>query len=296
MNILINPKPFTGKAKSLIDLDKGSKCIPPTFICSHENEQIDQFLSRFVQENEDYSLFYIRLCFSDYLYPHCLSRLSNARKVSISTHELIQEAINMKIDKYDVLIQPLIKLRWSGAIYAGHNRLLIESVHGAPPLLFRNGMFNTRYILQNNIVLMEEICIQNYKLVWDSTLLKWTKTPVSISDEKLSLSKLLKYSYKENALYEFGIDDKDRFYLFEYKMLDKLAYPSLNKDSFHSDFIVYASNQDARRVHFEYPSIEYIKSCRENHNYIVDKGAYTSHLATYLINKKIGCVFSKSGS
>jgi hypothetical protein len=144
---------YTNKVKSLIDLDKNNLLVPKTVIC---NSQVDMRLVIGIMKLLHNDWFYVRIIYSDTVYPHYIHSLTNLDNIKYDINKLITEAINNNIQRYDLVIQPLLEFTWSGAILIKNKYIFVEIVSGAPNVLFRKGYFKYRCLLNQNYEIVAE--------------------------------------------------------------------------------------------------------------------------------------------
>ena len=281
----------TQKANSLMQLKNEGLPIPPTLFLNHSDKfayeaEIASYLSTVTSQ-----LFYLRLCFSDVAYPHYYGELVSSGRIVYTIEELLQRAYGENRTNFDVIIQPLQKLSVSGAILARGDRLLIESIVGAPPLLFRNGHFNSRFILENKRLILEEYQIQEESLIWDFADSNWAKIDNSKCVDTSILNHISSRDYDTLSLYEYGIDCDDEFWIFEKKSIPTNVYTSLDTIETGSSHFIVSGGKYSDTLYVDLPMFSEIDNCDEKNKYIIKSGAYTAHFPLYLALSNIACQF-----
>lgn len=287
-----NIKLNTQKAISLQNLIKKGFPVPPTLFFNYsDNEESKKatfsFLNSFTSK-----LYYIRLCFSDLKYPHYYGELVESRNVIKSIDTVINKANINGIKCYDVLVQPLQELAISGSILVRGKKMLVESVFGAPQTLFRDGNLNSRFILNNKNLIVEEFFLQKDSLLWNYSTSSWVRISNNNYVDKSILNIILEFDYDNDKLYEYGIDNNNQFWVFEEKKIPNNSYLSLDtiESNNDNDFLIF-DNLYSEVLYIDLPVFSQVNKCIYNKKYIIKSGAYTAHLPLYLALSKIACKF-----
>jgi hypothetical protein len=201
--------------------------------------------------------------------------------------DLFREKIqNLEIKKYDLIVQPIVNVKWGGAILKKENFFLLEIVYGSPSVLFTHGRFKFRLLLDNNIdiISFENGCqvIENKKT--DTRFFSYIKN-LNIFKKKLFRKTLERLD--NNYLFEFGVNN-GKVILFECKQIKEHMYPSI---VINYPFIVNLFDDNRSNVNINYPELKNIELMNEKTNIIVEHGGVLSHLATYSSILNNGCLF-----
>mgnify|MGYP001606698720 CR=1 FL=1 len=284
-------EPTTVKAKGLVNLFNKGLRIPLTilFSSSKDIKEATNILNIYKNDN---NIYYIRFNFSDNDYPHDITCFANNQNIQEQLSSLFKAIAVLKKDKFDVIIQPMLQTDWSGGIMVKGNNLLVEIVQGNPRILFRNGFFYKRILFNSKLKEIDyKIGCQPFSYNFNNKKLKLEKNPFfeftyDFQDLENFYSKL-----ENDCLYEFSFSNNQIFFLQE-KSHFKGTYMQLTKNDISPPFFIFNNLVNiVNTCTYDYPCFEYIKLCNNLDRIVVTQGAYLSHFATSLGEKRIHCEF-----
>ena len=290
----VRNKPYTQKVAGLLSLINEGLPVPPTcFVDSSKGcKDISKNVLEFLRKTSS-NAYYLRLCFSDNQYPHYFSELADKHDVLIAVSRLLAEAEITGTKHFDIIIQPLLSLAVSGAILVKQNRVLIESVLGAPPTLFRNGIINSRHVLENGRLVYQKFYRQDSLLYWNPIEAKWSRQSCDKRIDFDMISSIAKMNLQNFSLYEYGIDHHGDLWIFEKKSIPSDCYISLDSIEDDKKYFTVSAGRYIDTKYIDFPDFSEIGNCTHENKYLVQSGAYTAHFPTYLALNNIACEFRK---
>ncbi len=285
---LATSNPATKKAAGLISLDREGFPIPQTILLSPTTTQ--DAIQAFVEEWAEWV--YLRLVYSDMKYPHYIYQLCRKVDIAESLSHLLKTGTDRGIEDFDLLLQPLLSFRWSGAVLAKSRGCLIEVVCGAPTALFRDGIVRDRYYVnRQGKCLAKEHFAQFEDVRWQNG--SWCRTPVEDDAFPLSryLAELRLPDLECDTLYEIGFTDETTFFL-ESKRVPPHALPCLNTMTLEHPLVISSGpvNACCKTRDLEYPAFSQIEQIDASEKVLVKHGALLSHLSLEMIRRNIKCI------
>lgn len=282
--------PVTHKVRGLVNLGNSDLPIPQTVVGSESSE-----ISTLVGITRDWTCgrCYVRLVFSDDMYPHYKHTLCTRESLGQSILALKQFAEDAHLAEFDIVIQPMVRFTWSAALLVKDGHILLEVVYGAGKTLFRQGLFHSRYVLNQRMELLDEEHVpQHLGVLWDGD--KWTevydiKEAFPLTDYHEELRKV---SLTDNSLYEVGFEDR-YLNLLEHKRVAPQAFASLATEGLSRPFVICRSHVQTRslEVRVDYPVFERISDIEPGQTVTVTHGAYLSHFAYAMMLREITCIY-----
>lgn len=278
----------TQKAKSLFELSKQKLNIPLTVMLT-DIGRINEVKSYF----QPSASVFCRINYSDTAYPHYESKICLVNDIERQINIMLNKLNDYKIDYYDIIVQEMLNLSWSGAVLSKNEISLVEFVYGNTAHLLRDGIFYKRFFIDRklNILKQEKGMQSQFKDLVDNQLILKDIPNLSFNIEFLLEN--ISYLSTENILYEFGLNDNQFFFL-ESKQIHNKSYPSLSLDNFNKlPFVIWQDdNFFSNRIEtIESPTFENIAYVNTNKTYKIAQGSYLSHLTTYLANNCINTFY-----
>jgi len=288
--ILLNQKElYTLKAKGLKSLAEKNVLIPYTIIFQ-EDQNITNLSEEFGKLNSEYC--YTRLNFSDNEYPHHLSETIRTDLLTEKLNSLKLKAESLKKTKYDIIVQPIINFEFSGVALVLREYVLIEIVFGHIISLLRLGEFKFRFLFDKNMNLIDlNEGEQTVSLMWQEDKLISTSRIIKNTSFHNIMNTIKELRTNEHSIYEFGVTNSKLIYL-ESKPVNSASYPSLALNALITPFIVYQNIMPQERIiQLAKPTMDDVSLITNENSFIVNKGAYLSHFATYCAQNNICCQF-----
>ena len=278
----------TKKARSLYELNEQKLNIPFTVILT-DIQRINEVKNYF----QTASSVFCRINYSDNTYPHYESKICLIDNIENEITIILNRLNNYNINYYDIIIQEMLNLSWSGAVLSKKGISLVEMVYGNTAHLLRDGIFYERFFIdRKKNILKQEKGIQNqFRDLVDNQLILRDIPKLFFSIELLLEN--MSYISKENILYEFGLNDSEFFFL-EFKKINEKSYPSLSLQRFNKQpFIIWKDDKfySNKIEAVELPIFHNIADVHADRTYEIKRGAYLSHFVTYLSNNNRNSYF-----
>lgn len=278
----------TNKAKCLFDLHEQGLNIPLTVIVTDLNS-----LSRIYDYfNINFSI-YLRVNYSDFAYPHYEYKICNLLNVETELKIILNKLRSKNVNHYDIIVQEMLNLTWSGVALKKSNILLLEIVYGNLSYLLREGIYFKRFFIDEkaNILKVEEGSQKYYRNLVDNNLIINDVMNVNINEEIIFNN--IKNFDINHSLYEFGCNNNVLYFL-ESKKINPNSYLNvLNSLSDCQPIIIYRDhNFDLlETILIKNPMFSNIDNISSNKKYHISSGALLSHLNTYLANNSINSFY-----
>lgn len=278
----------TNKAKCLYKMNSGGLNIPYTVIVT-DIERIGEMKKHF----EFASSVFCRINFSDTTYPHYESKICLVEDIENEISIIINKLSVHNVNCYDIIIQEMLNLSWSGAILYKNEISLIELVYGNTTHLLRDGIFYERFFIdKKRVILKQEKGEQTqFRELADNQLILKEMPSLSFNIELLLEN--ISYLSEDNTLYEFGLN-YNQFFFLESKEVYKESYPSLSLQKIDKiPFIIWQDDKfyTNRSETIELPIFDNIACIDTGKTYKISKGAYLSHFSIFLANNKTNSYF-----
>ena len=131
----------TNKAKCLYKMNSEELNTPYTVIIT-DIRRIGEVKKYF----EFTSSIFCRVNFSDTAYPHYESKICLIDDIESEIEIMINKLSTRNVDRYDIIIQEMLNLSWSGAILSKNEISLVELVYGNTAHLLREGIFMSVFL------------------------------------------------------------------------------------------------------------------------------------------------------
>ncbi|MDU1892357.1 MAG: hypothetical protein E6767_16855 [Dysgonomonas sp.] len=278
----------TQKAKSLFELSKQKLNIPLTVMLT-DIGRINEVKSYF----QPSASVFCRINYSDTAYPHYESKICLVNDIERQIKIMLNKLNDYKIDYYDIIVQEMLNLSWSGAVLSKNEISLVEFVYGNTAHLLRDGIFYKRFFIDRklNILKQEKGMQSQFKDLVDNQLI--LKDIPNLSFNIGLLLENISHLTAENTLYEFGLNDNQFFFL-ESKKIQKKAYPRLCLLEYDKiPFIIWKDDRFSlnKMEVVQLPIFDNIACVDINKTYKISNGTYLSHFAIYLANNSINSYF-----
>ena len=284
MTILTDNLPIvTKKAKNLLSLSSNGITIPSTIICHEFFDNIKSILISECNLTENTGL-YVRIVFRDDIYPHYYCNCVNVINVDSAIKSLVNRMHKEKINNWDLIIQPIIEFKWSGAILTQKEFTIIEIVHETSDKLLRDGEVNIRLLFNEK----NKIIDQQGPMKIDLKHIEYLQ---------YALNSVRKYTYRnltsKVSISEFGFCNNSIMFV-DIKELPCDTYAGISKGK-----IIYPlfsqekdPNLNGKRImKIDKPCFSYINDICNVSLIEINRGALLSHLAINAIELGVQCKF-----
>lgn len=295
MSVHIIHKEYSGlskKAQSLNYLQGQELPVPPTLVVPMFTFQDHISLN----ELGDAKFYYVRLCFRDHSIKRRAGRIVNIDDIDKYLIDLAEISAS---NAADLLIQPFIIPRYSGAVIKIDSTVFIEATYGIAPTLFHRGRVSHRAILAGKELVCSEVMDQGIALVWENgsvvkvNELGWNKYNPQMTYIQIAES----ITILDNILLEWAVID-DSLFFFDHKdippsscFLQLLEKPSVIPRCVTTTMKEVEESPLKSVLFLDYPDLDYLHQARGADYVVIDSGALLSHVSIYSIFENYKCVF-----